>query len=579
MKINNHLLAGVALLSPLALSSCFDSDYDLSDIDTTVRLQTTDLVVPLNIDVLTLDQVMDIDDDSEIVKDTVNGIVMYSIKKEGTFDSDPINVNSFIADKTTINSTSSTLPLSKSDLPFGVTGSYLIENVSPASFDAEAENVDESIHEIEYLGVNTTFRTILRFENLSKDVLDNMKFQDVILKFPVGLVGSYKDISIDPESGILDLSKETFSPNDKGEVEIDVNVLAIDAKGGDISFDYENHKLAFAGEIAIVKGIVYVNDVPANTLPEIVQFDLQPEMNDVVVNTFTGKLEYKVNDFEIDPVDLSSLPDFLNQTGTKIMLENPQIYLSVTNPMDSYGVYFQTGFELTAMRDGKSETYSIDDGVFHTPKNTDPKHQFVLSPKEPSYYYKGYENPNFVPFSSLKNVLADVDGMPTSISVNAIDPKMPSQPVTDFRLGEELSPVVGSYAFYAPLQLSKDSRIVYTDTINGWNDEDVDALTFSKIMVNFDATTDLPYELELSIVPITFDGKDMKNVKSSKVLLEANAKNYPVELRIEGSIEHLDGIKIKANVVSKGDDAMRPDMNLYVKNCKITFTGYYEKEL
>lgn len=579
MKIKNHLLVGLTLLCPLALQSCFDNDYDLSDIDTTVRLKTTDLVVPLNIDVLTLDQVLDIDEDSEIVKDTVNGTVMYSIKKEGTFNSDPINVRSFTAEKPTINPTSSNLLLNKSDLPMGMTGSYLIEDVSPATFESEAENIDEAIHEVEALGVKTTFITTLRFNNLSKEILDNLVFKYVKLKFPAGLVGSYKNIAI-ADDGSLDLSKEDFRPNSKGEVQINVDVTEIGAKGGDIDFDYDNHMLTFAGQIEITNGIAYIENVPANTLPETVQFDLQPEMDAIHVNTFTGDLEYKVKDFAIDPVDLNSLPDFLNQTGTKIMLENPQIYLAVTNPMDSYGVYFQTGFELTAMRGKKSETYSIDNGTFKTPPTNDKRHQFVLSPKKPSYYYKGYENPEFVPFSSLSNVLADVDGIPTSIKVNAIDPKMPNQTVENFRLDDELLPVDGSYAFYAPLQLSEGSVIAYSDTINGWNDEDVDALTLSKVVVNFDATTDFPYEVELSMVPITWDDKPIKDVKVSTVTLKANAKDYPVELSMDGTIEHLDGIIIKAKLTTdEKAEILSPDMKLYVNNAKILLTGYYDKEL
>lgn len=585
MKIKNHLLTGLALLSPLALQSCFDNDYDLSDIDTTVRLQTTDLVVPLNIDVLTLDQVMDIDDDSEIVKDTdPNGNVIYAIKKEGTFDSDPINVASFTVAKPDIVPTSSELTLEIMPGIDGVTGSYPITNVNPATFESKAEDIDESIHEIKALGVETKFITVLRLNIDNKEILGGIQFEGVKLKFPAGLVGYYKDENNNiyiKSDGSLDLSKtETpLKPDpDTGEVRIDVNVTSIAAKEEHITFNKTEHSLEFKGEISVTDGKANIYGVSTG-LPQTVQFDLQPEMDAINVNTFSGKLEYNVDDFSIDPIDLNSLPDFLNQSGTNIMLENPQIYLSVTNPMAEYNVSFQTGFELTANRDGNSKTYGIDKGTFQTPKTTDPKHQFVLAPQKPSYYYQGYASPEWVKFTGLKSVLSGLDGMPTTIEVNAIDPKMPIQDVEDFRLGEELSPIDGSYAFYAPLQLSKDSHIAYTDTIDGWNDEDVDALTISKIVVNFDASTDLPYDIDLTIIPITFEGKDIPNVERSTVRLQANAKDRPVELSIIGTIEHLDGIKLKANVISQSSNVMRPDMKLYIKNSKITLTGYYEKEL
>ena len=62
-------------------------------------------------------------------------------------------------------------------------------------------------------------------------------------------------------------------------------------------------------------------------------------------------------------------------------------------------------------------------------------------------------------------------------------------------------------------------------------------------------------------------------------MLAANATDQPVKLTIIGNVKHLDGLNIKAKVTSQRADAMSPDMKLYMKNSKITLTGYYEKEL
>ena len=106
------MLTGMSALSLLALSSCIDNAYDLSDIDTTARLQVKELTIPLNLDHITLDQVIDLDDDSEIVKETdALGNVFYAIKKEGTFKSDPIDVASFTTSKPSIKSSVTTLSL------------------------------------------------------------------------------------------------------------------------------------------------------------------------------------------------------------------------------------------------------------------------------------------------------------------------------------------------------------------------------------------------------------------------------------------------------------------------------------
>ena len=87
MKHFKFMLTGMSALSLLALSSCMDDAYDLSDIDTTARLQVKELTIPLNLDHITLDQIINLDESSEIVKETdANGNLIYAIKKEGTFN-------------------------------------------------------------------------------------------------------------------------------------------------------------------------------------------------------------------------------------------------------------------------------------------------------------------------------------------------------------------------------------------------------------------------------------------------------------------------------------------------------------
>ena len=66
MKNKHYWLLGLSTAVLLATSSCVDNAYDLSDIDTNVRLQVKDLVIPMNIEAANLDQVLDLDDDSEV---------------------------------------------------------------------------------------------------------------------------------------------------------------------------------------------------------------------------------------------------------------------------------------------------------------------------------------------------------------------------------------------------------------------------------------------------------------------------------------------------------------------------------
>ena len=602
MKIKNHLLAGLAMLFPLALQSCFDNDYDLSDIDTTVRLKATDLVVPINIDVLTLEQVMDIDNDSEIVIDTIpeTGERIFAIKKDGFFESENITVRDFIIEKPSINLTEAPIELTSSNLQGGIDGAYILDGkVPPATFSTLTGDIDKSIRTITGLKVETKYFTTLKVSGLNNNLLGNTKLEKLKLKYPAGMVGRYvkdgKTFSLDSE-GYLDLSTIEFEFNKDSEVIIVVDVDSIDTTKGNVKFDGDDHKLEFEEEIKIVQGNINLRNV-SNTasLPQSIKFTLEPKRDNINVKNFSGQFEYEVEHFSIDPIDLNEIPDFLNQKGTNISIENPQIYFAITNPLNQYNVSYESGIQLTAIDDKKTSVYQPEKEKkgeksinITSTGNVDKANELMLSPKKPEYYYKGHEDPEHILFPDLKNVLADNDEIPDVIEVDIIEPKMPYQEVNNIELGKDFGSLRGDYTFYAPLELSKGSLIAYTDTLNGWNDEEVDALTFSKIVFNFDATTELPYEVKLKIVPITFDDKDIKGVKSKEVTLSAYAKDQHVELSIEGMegvvIEHLDGIKIVAHIIAPEDenidtDTMSPDMKIYIKNSKITMTGYYEKEL
>lgn len=63
----------VALAALSLLTGCIDDSYDLSDVDTTTRVNINDLVLPVNIDPVTLGDVISIDPDSKIQTVSIGG--------------------------------------------------------------------------------------------------------------------------------------------------------------------------------------------------------------------------------------------------------------------------------------------------------------------------------------------------------------------------------------------------------------------------------------------------------------------------------------------------------------------------
>ena len=623
MKFRHFSLIGLSALSAIVLSSCVDNDYDLSDIDTMARFKVKNLTVPLNIDAITLDQVMDLDEDSEIKEfENEAGEKFYAIKKDGTFDSDPIDVPTFTANKPNIAPSSNTLDLT----PLADAASYGIGKLSarydiagksdPTSFEAKSENVDKAIKSIKTLGVTTSFNIKISISGTGvSSIIPHVKYEDVTIQFPKGLTATASKGNYVSSTGLLDLSEEPLVPNSKGEVSVTLTITSIDAKQENVTFtpasgSNEKGIFCFADEVQIKTGSVKIYDVNPATLPDHITFTSTPVLQDIAVTTFTGDMEYDVEDFTIDPIDLTNVPDLINQPGTKLELEKPQLFLEINNPMAKYNVYFESGFELTSERIvrendtdvKKQKTYEIDANnegkrTFGT-KTTDGSpqkeegNQFVLAPSTPDDFLKEeYPNPTLVPFSGLKRILLleeEVDeeeaaeegvGIPTTINVNVKEPKIPTQSVENFILGEKLDAIVGKYSFYAPLQLSENSQIAYTDTIDGWNDEDVENITIDSLTITFEATTEIPFETELTIYPIDTTGEPIAGVETTTATIDSKAQNQPIEVKMVGTIKHLDGLLIKAHVNNKESDTLGPDMKIYVNNSKATVTGHYDKEL
>lgn len=597
---NKQPLIGWFALTLLALSACTDSTYDLSDIDTTARFQTKDLVVPINLDHVTLDQVLDLKDGSDISKETdADGNVFYAVTKDGEFHSDPIHISSFTISKPNIEATVSTLEIEQRP-PQGYSGGIkarypIASEDAPIAthFEAHADEFDSSIKFIESVGTEARFSTTIKITGtssgkLSRKLLEQAYFENIKIQFPKKLTATPDRGTYDASTGILDLSGEKIQIQSNGEATVSIVVTSIDATLQNMNIDYQQRTVDYADEISIIDGEVNVY-VDAD-FPSTISFTFRPVLSDIVAKTFTGRMEYDVKSFDIAPVNLSNLPNLINDSGTELGIENPQLYLSINNPVDKYGVNFETGFEITSKRTTEEttmeKTYPIDEKIQLTAwPDEEKRHFFVLSPSDPGSgnYLQTFDaednHPKWVSYSQMKNMLKGVGGVPTTIEVEAITPQMPEQRVVDFELGD-LPAVKGKYTFFAPLQLSDNSCIVYTDTLDGWNDKDVDAITIEKLILSFNVTTEVPFDIELTALPIGIDGKPIEDVTVTTARVNAWADSQPVEVVIEGNVTHFDGLLLKARLVNQGNDVvLGPKMKLYMDNTRATITGYYEKEL
>lgn len=598
-----------------ALSSCVDENYNLSNLDTTVEVNITKLTVPLNVDSLVLDQMIDLESDSRIKKAIVNGKEIYAIVEEGSFKSGKIEIPGFTTDSPDINPIKAKLNKSqrpknsrrrgvgrKSERPLGI---YPLSNIS-TSFNAKGE-VDQTIKGIRKINVDAAYNMKV---DVSDDALmskvDKISFEGFKAKLPKGLEGKIEIIAdksvdlsslYDSSTGILDMSGEKMTPEleeklmsclttEKGTLELNFEIDAIDMDKASGEIKFENGLFEYIGNIKVEEGDIAIysdelkEEMTFDKLPNTIDYVCTPKLQEIVVEKFSGDIQYDIDGIKIDAVKLNGLPDFFAQDETNIELANPQIYLKLNNPLANDKIYAEAGLEMVAKRNNKNDKYAtLDDGVLKMDKMLNV---FCLTSDvniKKEEMAAEYNNAKVVPFTGLSSILSG-NGLPDEININVVNPNIPKQEISDFKLDQKINPVEGTYMFFAPLALKDaNSRIVYTDTIDGWHNETMEKLTITEIVVNTNIKSDVPLNLALTFLPIDVNGNVFKNVKTTKMMVEANEKLQPIEFGIAGEIKGIDGLIIRAVLTGSNGETITPDQKLTLNDLKITVSGQYVDEL
>ncbi|MBD5202213.1 MAG: hypothetical protein HDS81_02725 [Bacteroidales bacterium] len=564
------LLAAVSL----GLVGCIDDKYDLSDIDTNVRLQVTNLTLPINLDEIKLNSIISDPKEGDILQ-IVDG--EYALLRTGDFKSDNLKIDPIhITAPTTTPSVAVFVPT----LPAGVKAkaapkeiSFFIQDKETSPIEYAYDGVSDDIVEIADLGANWTISYNVTIEavnnNTSTFELRNIEFQ-----LPAGLDGTPSLGTYDETTGVLTIKEYTVTNN---RLDFVMAVTGIDAKQAHVKFDAASHNLEIKTESGVKDGeiVLKIDDIMTSGIPEQLRVTTDLVLSEIDITTFTGKIKYDIDAFNIAPVTLNDLPDVLSQPETDVKLANPQIYINIHNPFAQYGVKASTAFSITPTRDGVAgDALSINNGTFDIAASAESF--YCLSPSKPDKYYEGYATATHVPYTKLSDVVAG-HGLPSSLDINLNPTTVPVQSVSNFRLGE-YAPVEGGYVFFSPLSLGAGSEIIYSSTEDGWADEDLNKLTIQKLEVNTEVTNDLPFDITLSASPLSVSGP-IRDVTITPVTIRGGATENIV-IRVEGTVTYLDGIEFTANASSDvNTSSLKPSQYLSLKNTKVTVSGYYDDEL
>lgn len=632
------------LVGATAFTACVDKDYDLSDVDMTMQIGGKDARLTLpksSTGDITLKSLFDIDEGSAIEENKDGD---YYLNTEGNTDGAGIKVDIISIPKPSIPEIRSTIIRSetkpgalavKAEVPPVGDGEPLFyydlaettnTTITPKQSDPISEDV-RSITKLSFLSSKVNMEVsvpsrgginILHFDNLGLRLPKGMKVAKATFQAPgqAEVTGTFDETKsiVSFNNGNEDLIFD-LTTGQKAKIKVEFTEAVV-ADGNAITFNAgrqgtkEKGKATIGGDIAILGYMrVGAEDVDGMTLmmaPENITFVGECKFEeDIQVNKFSGSISHEID--QIDPIELNDLPDFLTEDDVTLDLYNPQIFLKLdvkSNNSNSFKEKVSTGVRLEAYQDikgsdqqkltGKANSGTI---IFDPTQETSSEYTLIkriysnekAEPVIPEEYnqYKGKIEDTQV--TELATLLTKV---PNTVKVLGLDSEniVVNMECEDLELPQDCN-IDFEYKVYTKLAFGQNFQVVYSDTEDGLSEdmEDLEDFDFGALEMKAKASTDLPTDITLTLVPLDIDGKEIPQLLVNEVTIPAKAQKKDITLSIKPGkgytmndffvgkkVKKLDGIKYKAVLKSTKEtagQALKTTQKIKLEEVQISLIG------
>lgn len=566
------LRGSVVLLSSLLLgsmtTSCVDSSFDF-DNDFDWSINTGYLAFPVGkTDTIFLDDIIEIDegDDLQIVPDADGNGVAGGIHliKDGEIDRASANVRMATVD----GSTTHIDPITAADESSVVSPSGMITTQISQTGDvkADAADIDDALKELGSLkaAAPTALTLNIKLEgNLNFSTISgNLK-----VKFPSFLVFNDPAVNANNEIQIPCSELQLNVPY--------VRTLQLTGYHFDGGLPVVNNEIHL-NEQVVITGETNVQLPSGGQIGSGVKLQIVPTvlLADMSVDEATGIIQPEI-DATKTSVEISNLPDFLNDDETSLSVSNPVILFSAVNPLNA-------PVDLTGKMLGKKEDGTLISGseVKFGAGSTDP---IFLQPGSNLIALSrlgtgGPAGSQNIAVANINNLIAKI---PDVVEVE-MQPAVSYDKYYSIRLGHDYE-VSGNYNIDIPLSFEEGLNIVYTDSADDLN-SDLKDLDFEEAAVEFDAVNTIPLELEVkaeNVTPLDINKQPLSDIKvevEGGIAASADGKTSTRQTllikmteQVKGAMSRLDAIRFRVTAVPGQaiGITLRSDQWMQLENIKV----------
>lgn len=546
-NLKHHLLPSALLVAGfLTLTGCTNNDYDLNNVDATMGFGSESLVIPnSSTKEIQLKDVLDLKEGGCVVTDAA-GNYLFQLAG-GDVEAAYPNISPIILDVTNVfdGDISLSNAASTGAKARRAPGSSL-HLASPKVMMFEYHGNDKAVKSLNEAKINenengTEISIRLDFSNISTAVSN---IESATLTLPAYLSisqvngnsngvpthnGSKVTITNISTAHPLELSLKTqkldFTNNQNDHGRLSINNGAIDLTGY-FSIAMQCNVTGAMPDNPTIKAKIGVAD------------------RTITMNSATGIFDPKINLNSLGEVDVTGLPDFLDDDDVVADLDNPQILLTVNNDMDVAATVSAT---VISTKEGR-ELARVTLPEMSVAKNGLSK--ICICRQKTSELTQQYGEANVYAVSNLSTL---INRIPDHIKI--VDVNAHAKPeVATIVFGKEYH-VKPSYEVNAPLAFGEKANIVYEDSFTGWND-DIDKLDLAEgtyIEVTANVENKVPAYLTVKAYPVDAQGNKIED----KLLIEipdevaastdgTTAVTTPITMKItpkvKNSLKQLDGL-------------------------------------
>lgn len=572
-------------------SGCTDSDFDLSNIDQTIGIGGDGLQLPTNsTENIVLDDLLDLNN-SDFISIAENGDYMFSKQSDDVKPSHP-SIDEVLVKEAKVNNNF------KIEIPESSLMQTRRKSAGHTKLSKTA-SVEGEASEFKYRGnVPFEIRDLISAKTASDiniDVNVTAELKKVIPTFKTMTVTipSYLKLNIgkcspsqpeyDAEKGIITFHNISSS----AKINIKANISSLDFSTPPPTVVFTPGVLGADGSIdfdgAVLLGITFdeVNK-EGNSLQNL-YMSAKMTMGAIRVTEATGKFKPNLDLEDLGNVNINNVPDFLTDYDVTINLYNPVIELTANSDIDVAGVATAT---LIAEDERGNEMAKVEiRGLNIKPNGT--TRLCICKHKE------GIDETKYDQVKVVSNLSDIVRKIPHRINCKA-EVDADTYRKGTVKLGKKYT-IDADVHMSAPLAFDEGAQIVYTDTIDGWN-EDIDKFSFAEgayIEMTTEVENKMPAYLNVSAFAIDVNGKEIpqhrirvdvsNTVKASEDGEKAVVTPVTIKLREneKGALKTVDGIVFRVTTAAGEKDAQTivgKTINAYkhtltARNIKVRLVG------